>query len=85
MHDHNHHHSHNHDSETAKTDYEKLKMLMKYWLSHNKEHINDHEKWLKKTEEMGLNDVASELKEIISLLKEVNKHISLAYKKMEGR
>ena len=65
-------------------DIEKLKRLMPYWIGHNNEHVQDKEKWLGKIEDMGIKEVARELKEAIKLSKEANRHIELANKKMEA-
>jgi len=62
---------------------EKLKILMPYWISHNNQHIQDKERWLRKVENMGLEEVACELKEAVEILKEANRHIELANKKMK--
>ena len=62
---------------------EKLKILMPYWINHNNQHIRDTEKWLREIENMGLKEVARELKEAIEVLKKANRHIELANKKME--
>ena len=64
-------------------DIEKLKLLMSYWVSHNNEHIRGNEKWFHKVEEMGLKDVANELRKVIELSKEANTHIELANKKLK--
>ena len=45
-----------------RTDIEKLNVLLPYWVNHNKDHIRDQEKWLKKAEKEGLIEVAAELK-----------------------
>lgn len=62
---------------------EKLRILMPYWIRHNNQHIQDKEKWLRKIENMGLKEAAHELEESIRILKEANRHIELANKKME--
>ncbi|MFW6113726.1 MAG: tRNA (N6-threonylcarbamoyladenosine(37)-N6)-methyltransferase TrmO [Actinomycetota bacterium] len=62
----------------------KLRALMPYWLSHNEQHILDNEKWLGIIEEMGLEEVARELKEAIDMLKEANGHIALANEELKG-
>jgi len=66
-----------------KSDIEKLKLLMSYWIGHNNEHIRDNEKWFHKIEKMGLKKVAVELKKVIGLSKEANEHIKLANKKLK--
>ena len=67
----------------VKSDVDKLKLLMSYWISHNNEHIRDNEKWFHKVEEIGLREIAQELKKVIKLSKEVNEHIELANKKLK--
>jgi tRNA-Thr(GGU) m(6)t(6)A37 methyltransferase TsaA len=67
----------------VKSDIDKLKLLMSYWISHNNEHIRDNERWFNKVEEAGLKEVADELEKVIKLSKEANKHIEIASKKLE--
>jgi tRNA-Thr(GGU) m(6)t(6)A37 methyltransferase TsaA len=62
----------------VRSDKEKIKSLMLYWFNHNNAHIHDNEKWLHKIDDMGLNEVSDELREVIRLSKEANKHIELA-------
>jgi len=64
------------------SDREKLKLLLSYWIDHNKEHIRDNEKWFKKAKEIGLNKVAGELKKAILFSKKSNRHIESANKKL---
>ena len=67
----------------AMPDIEKLKILIPYWINHNNDHIRDNEKWLRKTIDLGLKEVGHELKEAIEFLKKANRHIELAYKKIQ--
>jgi tRNA (adenine37-N6)-methyltransferase len=70
----------------SKPDINKLKLLMSYWINHNKEHIHDNQTWLQRIEKMGLKEVAAELRKFIELSKEANEHIELANKKLgQGR
>jgi len=62
----------------VRSDKEKLKSLMLYWFNHNNEHIHDNEKWLHKIDGMGLDEVSDELRKVIKLSREANKHIELA-------
>jgi len=61
-----------------RTDIEKLTVLLPYWLNHNKDHIRDKEKWLKKAENEGLIGVVDELKKAIDHSKKANRHIEQA-------
>jgi len=67
----------------ALSDIEKLRILMPHWINHNNDHIRDNEKWLKKTIGLGVKDVGHELKEAIDILKKANRHIEVAYKKLQ--
>lgn len=62
---------------------EKLKALMPYWVRHESQHIQDEGKWLAVAESMGLESVASELKEAIRISREANRHMELAYEKLQ--
>jgi tRNA-Thr(GGU) m(6)t(6)A37 methyltransferase TsaA len=70
------------NKKTSKSDINKLKLLMSYWVEHNKEHIRDNQVWLHKIEKMGLKKIAVELKKSIELSKEANKHMELANQKL---
>ena len=61
----------------------KLKVLLPYWLHHNKEHMADEEKWLKETESAGFTEVSEELKKIVELEELKNEQIEVAIKKLE--
>ena len=62
----------------AKTDIEKLSILLPHWLNHNKDHIRDQEKWIKKAETAGLFKVADELRKAIDYSKKANRHMEQA-------
>jgi len=55
--------------------YKKLEKIVPYWLKHNSEHIDEHQKWMEEAQKLGLTEVANELKEVIKLLKKSNEHI----------
>jgi len=67
----------------AVSDIEKLRILLPHWINHNNDHIRDNEKWLKKTIDLGLKDVGHEIEEAIEILKKANRHIEVAYKKLQ--
>jgi tRNA-Thr(GGU) m(6)t(6)A37 methyltransferase TsaA len=66
------------------SDIQKLKRLLPYWLSHNAEHLLDYEKWRSKAESTGLSHVGFELKAVVELSKEANRHMERACALMEG-
>jgi len=55
---------------------------MPYWLKHNNEHIEEDKKWLAKGEEAGLKEVAEDLRKVIQLSEEMNRHIEAAIEKL---
>lgn len=65
------------------SDVQKLKRLLPYWLSHNSQHMLEHEKWRNKAESAGLIEVGLELKKLVELSKESNRHIERACALME--
>ncbi len=64
---------------------EKLRRLMPYWITHNNERIRDNEKWRKVAESLGLKAVAAELRATTELLKEANRHIESANKRIDTK
>jgi tRNA-Thr(GGU) m(6)t(6)A37 methyltransferase TsaA len=68
-----------------KTEKEKLRILMDYWFNHNKEHIQENEKWLERAQRAGMIDVAPQLIKVIELSKKVNTHILNARNFLEGQ
>ena len=54
----------------------KLEKISSYWMKHNSEHADEHQKWMEDAKKLGLSEVVNELEEVISLLKKVNAHIA---------
>ena len=54
----------------------KLEKTSSYWMKHNSEHIDEHQKWLEDAQKLGLTEVVNELEEVIGLLKNANGHIA---------
>lgn len=68
------------------SDTEKLKVLFDYWLTHNREHAGENERWLAKVKELGLSRVARELEAVVRLSEDTNRHIERARSLLdEGR
>jgi tRNA-Thr(GGU) m(6)t(6)A37 methyltransferase TsaA len=55
-------------SETA----HKLKLLLEYWIDHNREHIRDNEKWLETVRAEGMEEIAHRFEHVIGLSRQVN-------------
>ncbi len=60
----------------------KLEKIIPYWIKHNSEHIDEHQKWMKDAQGLGLSKVAEELESVITLLKKTNEHIDSINKKI---
>jgi len=65
-----------------KSDQEKLKTLIEYWISHNKEHIEENKKWMLKAESAGFEGVRESLEHVIELSGEINNQLEIALSSM---
>ena len=74
MHEHNHH-----------EDVKKLEVGLPYLLKHNQEHVKDLEKWIQRAREAHQDSVASELKEILKLSRQITVHFEAALQNLEHR
>ena len=54
----------------------KLEKISSYWMKHNSEHADEHQKWMEDAKKLGLTEVVNELEEVIGLLKKANGHIA---------
>ncbi len=68
----------------SEEDLKKLRVIMPYWIKHNNEHIEEDKKWLAKVEQAGLEEVAGDLRKVIQLSEEMNRHIEAAIEKLGG-
>lgn len=76
--------SHQHkEPNRAGNDIEKLKVLLPHWIDHNDHHIQDRERWLKTVENLGLSDVARELKASIEVAREENRRLAAANQRLQ--
>ena len=62
---------------------QKLKHLLPHLLEHNLEHVAEHKKWVTLCEEAGLNEIAEELKQVVSLFEACTPHFESAVEKIE--
>jgi len=60
------------------SDIKKLKTLIEYWLSHNREHIEENQKWALKAKSAGLEEVRERLESVIELSLEINNQLEMA-------
>ena len=71
-------------AQLTNSDIDQMKTTMTYFLKHNNEHIKDINKWLKKAEDLGLNKVVHDLREINQLSEEISRHFEAVVKTLES-
>jgi len=71
------------DTEETLLNGEKIKSLLLYLLSHNKEHLKENKKWLKMIQQAGFEEIAHAIKEVNTLTGTANQHLEYALKKLE--
>jgi hypothetical protein len=69
-------HDHDHGSEG-----DKLRIVLPHLLKHNREHIKDIQKWLRLSEEAGDKGITDDLKRVVELFEEINRHLESAIEK----
>ncbi len=62
---------------------EKLKHLLPHLLEHNQEHITEHKRWVTLCKEAGLNEVAEDLKKVVSHLEACTPYFEAAVTKIQ--
>ena len=63
---------------------EKLKHLLPHLLEHNLEHVKEHKKWMELCEEAGLDEIAEDLKQVVSHFEACTPYFEDAVKKIEA-
>jgi tRNA-Thr(GGU) m(6)t(6)A37 methyltransferase TsaA len=56
----------------------KLKILIEYWVNHNREHIEENEKWLQRAREEGMDKLAHRIEHVIVLSRQVSEELERA-------
>jgi len=51
---------------------QKLKKIASYWIKHNREHVEEHQKWRDDAKRLGLEQIADRLGSVVGLLKEAD-------------
>ena len=72
------------DAQLTNSEVDQMKIAMSYFLKHNNEHIKDIKKWLKKAEDLSLDDVVHDLREINQLSEEISRHFEATVKTLES-
>jgi len=70
---------------SSRTGEKKFRLLLEYWIKHNREHASELEQWLKQLEVEGWEASAQELQEAIKLAAGMNRHIEGALNKLSDR
>ena len=66
----------------AKTDMEKLQILIEHWIEHNAEHAEEFRKWADKAKSAGNDAVCDHILEAIQQLQDANEHLRIALEKL---
>lgn len=61
----------------------KLKILLNYWMEHNREHSQEFEEWANKAKSFGEAQVSKEIIQAAREMDRVNKHLSRAMRIFE--
>ncbi len=64
---------------------EKFKILLNYWVRHNREHGEDFKKWANKAKEIGETEVFEDILEAMKLMDNVNKPIIRALERLKNK
>ena len=62
----------------AKTDMEKLQVLLSHWIEHNEEHAGEFRKWAERAKTSGNASVHDDILDAIQKLNEANEHLRRA-------
>ena len=71
-------HEHNH-----RLDVRALEIGLPYLLKHNKDHVKDIEKWIKRAKVAGYDGIAQDLQKVIELSHKISEHFEAALKKLK--
>ena len=64
-------------------DREKLKIILKHWVGHNKEHSEEFKEWAEKARQMGEAEVAGEILQAVENMDRVSEILSRTMKRLE--
>jgi hypothetical protein len=66
----------------AKNDRQKLKIMLNYWIEHNREHGQEFSEWAEKAIAMGEPDVAQAIQQSVTEMDKATRLLSRALKKL---
>ena len=66
----------------AKTDMEKLQILLNHWIEHNEEHAGEFEEWAEKAKSSGNAAVHDDILKAVGKLRDANEHLRKALERL---
>ncbi len=72
------------DEHDHHSDIRRLGIGLPYLLKHNKEHVQDIEKWIKRAKVAGYDEVAEDLERVLELSQKITKYFEAALRKLKG-
>jgi len=66
----------------AKTDMEKLQILINHWIEHNEEHAGEFKEWAGKAKSSGKTAVHDDILKAIGKLRDANEYLRTALEKL---
>jgi hypothetical protein len=70
---------------TKMDEREKLLTVIKHWVEHNEDHLEDYRKWAETAGGLGLPSVKAEIEAAVDNLSQSSQHLKKAMKTMESR
>ena len=67
-----------------KSDRDKLKILLEYWVKHNAEHTEEFREWAEKSEQSGENEINNDILEAVGYMEKVNERLINALNRIKG-
>jgi hypothetical protein len=65
-------------------DREKLPIIIRHWIGHNEEHVEEYRQWAEKAGEMGLHAVKARMTEAVKEIIQSNNLLQEALKELEA-
>ena len=59
----------------AKTDMEKLEILLKHWVEHNEEHAGEFQEWAEKAKSRGHTDAHDDILSAVENMRKANEYL----------
>jgi len=68
----------------AKSDKEKLEILLKHWVEHNQEHSEEFQEWAEKARALGNAPVHDDILRAVQNMHDANEHLLKALERLSG-